>query len=77
MVNPEQALVLMLKGLRIFYLVIRVLYHQLKELQNLMTGSTKFGNVYLVQLMRTTNFTKHKFLFIYFLSILPDKILEH
>ena len=42
MVNPEQALVLMLKGLRIFYLVIRVLYHQLKELQNLMTGSTNF-----------------------------------
>ena len=40
MVNPEQALVLMLKGLRIFYLVILVLYHQLKELQNL-----KFGNV--------------------------------
>ena len=40
MVNPEQALVLMLKGLRIFYLVILVLYHQLKELQNLLAGST-------------------------------------
>ena len=45
MVNPEQALVLMLKGLRIFYLVIRVLYHQLKELQNLMTVSTNLENV--------------------------------
>ena len=48
MVNPEQALVLMLKGLRIFYLVIRVLYHQLKELQNLMIVNLE---VFVVELI--------------------------